>query len=973
MDLSAGSREGPCKLMGIERGRKMADIILKASGVIMVCMTVVLIALAVVWRKKYPSKSMGAKIGKVAVSLLLVVACIASFAGMAFSNLINQYFMTLDLNDPGIQSVRTASTQTAKNLADEGFVLLKNTNNVLPLANKAVNVFGYSSIDINFGGTGSGSGSNEYNVGFYEGLANAGISVNEDLKAMYEATYQAKQETNALVMIGGDYNNYEPAIDSYTDALMSQAKSFSDTALLVLTRNGGEGGDLPMDTAEYAGGAAGEHYLELNKNERDLVALIEDNFENIVVVINSSNAMELGFLDDAAIDAALWIGGPGCEGCNSLGEILTGKINPSGRLADTYVYDLTSNPSYYNFGQFLYENTNNMYQLIFENPSVFNGKHYAYADYVESIYVGYRYYETRWIDNETLNCDEAAYRQAVQYPFGYGLSYTTFEQTISDFTSDGMKISLDVTVTNTGDTAGKDVVQIYYTAPYYLGGIEKSFVNLADFGKTGLLEPGQSETVHFELAYEDMASYDYKDQGCYVLEHGTYEIKLMNNAHELIDSRTVDVSSDRVYNDANDGARSTDLIAAVNQFDDVSYGNGVTYISRADWEGTVPTQRSANKSASEDLIYEIGHQGLTDEQQNEQAEDIVTAAHGLSIDDVKGLAYDDPKWAQLLEQISVDEMVNLIANGGYATVALDSIKKNATLDQDGPQGINSLISGDVKGVVFPSEVVVASTFSKELAEEMGLALGSEAAEYGIAGLYGPAMNTHRSPFGGRNYEYYSEDGVLGGKISAAFVRGANKAGIYCYMKHFAMDEQETERLDISIWCNEQAMRELYFKPFELCAKEGGVTAVMASDSFIGGTWAGEREELMNTVLRDEWGFRGMVITDFVTSNSKNADRAIRSGTDLSLTTLGNLTPSTLSSGTAAGRQTLRTATHNILYTFANSNAQEISQDPFPTWTFLFIGLDVAAVALAALVLFVLPKRKMSKDGAAAGGKQAENR
>ena len=938
----------------------MAESILKISGIVMVCLTVALIGLAFAWRKKYPSGGAASKIGKAAVSLLLVVACAASFVGLSFSNLINQYFMTIDLNDPGIQSVRTASTETSKKLADEGFVLLKNTNNALPLANKTVNVFGYSSIDINFGGTGSGSGSGEYNVGFYEGLANAGITVNEDLKAMYESAYQAKQETNALVMVGGDYNNYEPDAASYTDEIMSQARSFSDTALLVLTRNGGEGGDLPMDTADYAGGAAGEHYLELNKNERDLVALLEENFENIVVIINSSNAMELGFLEDSEIDAALWIGGPGCQGCNSLGEILTGAINPSGRLADTYAYDLTSNPSYYNFGQFLYENTDNMYQLIFENPSVFNGKHYAYADYAEGIYVGYRYYETRWIDNETLQCDEAAYRQAVQYPFGYGLSYTTFEQKISGFSSDGAKISLDVTVTNTGDTAGKDVVQIYYTAPYYVGGIEKSFVNLADFGKTGLLEPGQSETIRFELAYEDMASYDYMNHGCYVLEHGTYEIKLMNNAHELIDSRTVDVSSDRVYNDANDGARSTDQIAAVNQFDDVSFGNDVKYVSRADWEGTLPTRRSASKSASEELIYEIEHQGLTDEQMNEQAEDIVTAKHGLTIDDMRGLAYDDPKWEQLLEQISVDEMVNLIGNGGYATAALTSIDKNATLDEDGPQGINSLISGDVKGVVFPSEVVVASTFSKELAEEMGLALGSESAEYGIAGLYGPAMNTHRSPFGGRNYEYYSEDGVLAGKISAAFVRGANDAGIYCYMKHFAMDEQETERLDISIWCNEQAMRELYFKPFELCAKEGGVTAVMASDSFIGGTWAGEREELMNTVLRDEWGFNGMVITDFVTSNSKNADRAIRSGTDLSLTTLNNLTPTSLSTDTAAGRQALRTATHNILYTFANSNAQQISKADFPSWTFLFIGLDVAAAALAAVVLFVLPARKRDK-------------
>ena len=453
-----------------------------------------------------------------------------------------------------------------------------------------------------------------------------------------------------------------------------------------------------------------------------------------------------------------------------------------------------------------------------------------------------------------------------------------------------------------------------------------------------------------------MASYDYQNNGCYVLEHGDYEIKLMNNAHDLIDSRTVTVASDIVYNDANAGARSTDNVAAVNQFNDVSEGNDVTYVSRADWEGTLPTSRPANKDASEEIINEIENQGLTEEQQNEEAEDIVVKDNGLTIENVKGLDYDDPTWDQLLEQISVDEMVNLIATGGYATAAIDSIGKNATSDQDGPQGINSLISGDVKGVVFPSEVVVASTFNKQLAEEMGQALGSESAEYGIAGLYGPAMNTHRSPFGGRNYEYYSEDGVLAGNTAAAFVRGANEAGIYCYMKHFALDEQETERLDISIWCNEQAMREIYFKPFELCAKEGGVTAVMASDSFIGGTWAGEREELMNTVLRDEWGFHGMVITDFVTSNSKDADRAIRSGTDLSLTTLGNLTPSELSTGTAAGRQALRTATHNILYTIANSNAQEISSDPFPAWTFLIMALDVFMLAMAVLVMFY-KKRK----------------
>lgn len=935
----------------------MAKTILMGSTIAMILLTVAFLVLCVVKRKSLPSANKLRKVGRVVLCLLLVVTCVANAVGLYFTNVITQYFATIDLNDANIQAVRQTSTDVAKEIADEGIVLLKNENNVLPMENKNVNVFGYSSIDINFGGTGSGSGSNEYNVGFYEGLANAGISVNEELKEFYSNAYTAKQESNVMAMTGGDYNSYEPAKEEYSDELIANAKEYSDTALIVLTRNGGEGGDLPMDTAEYEGGAAGEHYLELNKNERDMIAMVEENFENVVVVINSSNAMELGFLDDATVDAALWIGGPGCEGCNSLGEILTGVINPSGRLADTYAYDLTSNPSYYNFGQFLYENTENNYTLIFDNPPVFNGEHYAYVDYAEGIYVGYRYYETRWIDNETNECDEAAYQEAVQYPFGYGLSYTEFEQKIENFSDDGNTITVDVSVTNTGDVAGKDVVQIYVTPPYYEGGIEKSFVNLADYEKTNLLQPGESQTVTITLNYEDMASYDYENNGCYVLEHGTYEVKVMNNAHDMIDSRTVTVASDVIYNDDNAGARSTDEIAAVNQFDDVSFGNDVTYVSRADWEGTLPTERPANKDATEAIINELDNQGLTEEQLNEEAEDIVVADHGMTIDDVKGLDYDDPAWDDLLEQLSVDEMVNLVATGGYATAAIDSIDKNATMDEDGPQGINSLISGDVKGVVFPAEVVVASTFSKELAEKMGKALGDESAEYGIAGLYGPAMNTHRSPFCGRNYEYYSEDGVLAGKTAAAFVRGANEAGIYCYMKHFALDEQETERLDISIWCNEQAMREIYLKPFELCVKEGGVTAAMASDSFIGATWAGEREELMNTVLRGEWGFDGMVITDFVTSNSKNADRMIRSGTDLSLTTLGNLTPSSLSTDSAAGRQALRTVAHNILYTFANSNAQEISSEAFPTWTFLFIALDVFMLALAGFVMFYQKKKQ----------------
>lgn len=936
----------------------MAKVILLVTAIVMACLIISLFIFSFIKSRKQSIKSsIPKKIGKTVVCLLLVAVCSANIVATNFTSLIGQYFTKIDLNDSKIKSVRETSTNVSKELSDEGIVLLKNDNKALPLENKKVNVFGYSSIDINFGGTGSGSGSTKYNVGFYDGLKNSGIKVNKELEKFYKDSYTSQKKSNVMAMVGGDYNSYEPAVDKYSDSMIKDAKDFSDTALIVLTRNGGEGGDLPTDTSSYKGGAKGEHYLELNKNERDLVSMVEENFQKVVVIINSSNAMELGFINDDKISAALWMGGPGCEGCNSLGEVLKGKIDPSGRLADTYAYDLTSNPSYYNFGQFLYTNTKNKYKLIFDNPPVFNGVNYAFVDYAEGIYVGYKYYETRWVDNSTNQCDEDAYHKAVQYPFGYGLSYTNFDQKIENFSNDGNKITMEVHVTNTGDVAGKDVVQVYYTAPYYVGGIEKSHVNLIDYGKTKNLKPGESQNIKISFNYEDMASYDYKVNKSYVLEHGNYDIKLMNNAHDVIDSRTVTVDSDVIYNSDHNGARSTDGVVAQNQFDDVSNGNDVTYVSRANWEGTLPTQRTANKDASDKIIAEIENQELSDEQKNEKAKDIVTKDHGLTLDDMKGLDYSDPKWKKLLEQVSVSDMVNLIGNGGYATAAVKSVDKKATLDEDGPQGINSLIAADVKGVVFPSEVVVASTFNKDLVEKMGKALGSESAAYGISGLYGPAMNTHRSPFGGRNYEYYSEDGVLAGKTAAAFVKGANASGIYCYMKHFALDEQETERLDISIWCNEQAMREIYFKPFEICVKEGGVTAVMASDSFIGGTWAGERNELMNTVLRNEWGFRGMVITDFVTSNSKNADRAIRSGTDLSLTTLGNLTPSSISTDTAVGRQALRTATHNILYTVANSNAQEISKEAFPAWTFLFIGADLILLGLSWIALIGLPYKK----------------
>ena len=929
-------------------------IVMSAAIAAVVCFAALIVLLVVRARKNgtYRGKKTAVKAGTGVLCVVLAVMTVCNFVVYRFSNVINQYFTAIDLDDPEVQEARNAGLELSEEIEDEGIVLLKNENSALPLAERKVNVFGYTSIDINFGGTGSGGAEDTANVSLYQGLENAGIETNSDLKTVYEDKYHSKAEVNVMAMMGGDYNNYEPSADIYTDDLINSAKEFSDTALVVLTRNGGEGSDLPLDTAEYEGGAEGEHYLELNQNERDMLAIVEENFSNVIIIINSSNAMELGFIEDDAVDAAIWVGGPGSTGCNSIGKVLTGEVNPSGRLADTYAYDVTSAPSYYNFGDFVYENTDNKYSPIFSNPAVFDEDHYMYVDYAEGIYIGYRYYETRWIDNETGKCDEEAYRSAVQYPFGYGLSYTEFTQEITDFAADGENITMEVTVTNTGDTAGKDVVQIYYTAPYYIGGIEKAHVNLIDYDKTELLEPGQSETVSFTFKYEDMASYDYSENGCYVLEHGDYEIKLMNNSHDMIDSRSVTVDDDVIYNDENAGARSSDEVTAVNHFDDVSQGNDVAYVSRADWEGTLPKERAKNKDATDEIIAAVDSQTV---EETGAAEDIVSADHGLTIDDVKGLDYDDPKWDELLEQISVDEMENLIAFGGYATQEIDSIGKTETSDQDGPAGINSLVSGNVKGIQYPSAVVAASTWNQELAEKFGEVLGREAAVYGISGLYAPAMNNHRSPFSGRNFEYYSEDGVLAGKTAAAFVRGAMNSGIYCYMKHFAMDDQESNRLGLCVWSTEQAMREIYLKPFEITVKEGGVTAVMASDSRIGTTWCGESGELMNTVLRDEWGFDGMVITDYVTDNYKNSDNAIRNGCDLMLTTTGK--DVSKSAATPEGRQAMRTATHNILYTVANSDAQEISSVGFPTWTLLLIGADIIVYAIGLAVILKMTARK----------------
>ena len=907
--------------------------------------------------KERNEKRPARKKGIVPIAVLLTIGLVVNIACGIFYSAITP-FMTANLNPllTGQKQVTTGQSLTVEQAADqsramaqelvqEGAVLLKDQNNALPLAEgTAVNLFGYGSVDPIYGGSGSGASDTSSNIDLVTGLTNAGFTVNQELVDFYK-----KSGVSRAAQKGFEGSNFTPAevpAAQYTDTLLQNAKAFSDVAIVTFSRVGGEGGDLPQDmyAAGYSKTDDGRHYLELTQDEEDLLALIKaQGFGKVIVLINSSNAMELGFLEDDSIDAALWIGSLGSTGFNAVGEILSGNVNPSGRLSDTYAYDLTTAPAYWNAGDFTYSNLN-----------------HHYVEYAEGIYVGYRFYETRYVDNTTGVCDEAAYAKAVQYPFGYGLSYTTFEQSIADYKTSDSAIEMTVEVKNTGAVAGKDVVQVYYTAPYTVGGIEKSHVVLAGFAKTGLLQPGASEKVTITFAPEDMASYDETGAKAYVLEAGTYQIKLMNNAHEVIDQREYEVPATITY--SGDNARSTDLVAATNEFEDVAQGQIQKYVSRADWEGTLPTTRTDGKTASAETI--AAKENTPVYENNDSDQPITIADHGLTLEDMTGLDYDDPKWDDLLEQLSVDDMTNMISNGGWSTPEVASVGKPATNDLDGPAGINSLVSS-LKGVSFPSEVIVGSSWNTDLAQRFGTAFGAEAAANHVVGLYAPGMNIHRTPFSGRNFEYYSEDGLLSGKMGAAMVQGVGSQGVYTYIKHFALNDQESNRLSISVWANEQSIREIYLKPFELSVKEGGTTAVMSSYSRLGNTWAGASKALLTDVLRNEWGFHGMVVTDSAMGNTgwMDINLALRAGGDMMLCLMGVK----LDSSSNTAQQAMRRACHNILYTQANSIAIAAAVDNTPYWLILLAIVDsILLIAIVLLLLKRIPAGKKLGKGAKAG-------
>lgn len=888
------------------------------------------------------------------------------------------------------------SKETVKKIGEEGLVLVKNEG-LLPLAaeTKKLNVFGWGSISPIFGGVGSGSSDSSSAVGILQSFKDAGYETNQSLTDMY-TEYRA--ERPAMSMYEQDWTLPEPAADAYTDTVMSDAKSFSDTAVIVIGRSGGENADLPTDmnavikgtynlasevaslpenfaymngsytnNGSYDDFEEGESYLELSRTEEDLVEKVCSEFDKVVVVINANNAMELSWVNDySQIGAVILAPATGSTGFAALGEIISGAVNPSGRTVDTYVRDLMNTPSIHNIGNHSYSNVKDLNdQIAAADPSAVGNV--SFVNYNEGIYVGYKFYETA-AEEGLIDYDEH-----VMYPFGYGLSYTTFDKTLENFKDNGNSVSFDVKVTNTGDVAGKEVVEIYFTPPYNNGGIEKASVNLIDFGKTQTLDPGASETISFDIAKEDMASYDSEgikiSGGGYILEAGEYTISVRSDSHTVAAESSFTVDSDIDYSQ---NKRESDAVAAVNQFQDYSRGDFVQ-LSRADsfknYEEACAAPASSQYEMSSEVrarVEENAFGTYDGTKYNNDSDTMPTtgADNGLVLHDLTGAAYDDPKWDQLLDQLSFDDMALMINIGGWQTVAIDSVGKVATSDCDGPAGLSNMITG-AYGTAYPSETLMAQTWNKELAYEIGQSMGQEYKEANNYGWYGPAMNTHRSAFSGRNFEYYSEDGVLGGYIAANQMNGAAEKGVYAYMKHFALNDQEINRTSILLtFASEQAIREIYLKPFEIATKkfEGTSRAVMSSFNWIGTEPSCANPHLLRSVLRDEWGFVGLVETDYDGSYGYMiTDHCIRSGNDLMLG-FGSAESNVLSDQSATAVSAMRQACKNILYTIGNSGYYA-DGDPAGGMTNMnkmFLTIDVVIALIIIAIEAILIVRYMKK-------------
>lgn len=893
-------------------------------------------------------------------------------------------------------------------LAEEGFVLLKNENAALPMNKGArISVFSKNSVNLSYGGSGSGGFDTSNNKNLYESLNDAGFVTNPTLKRFYESSQSGPVRTaNSSDLDNGDNQKIataETPQSKYTDAVKNSYADYSDAALVVITRIGGEGFDLPRYQGNSEGAVSPDsHYLELDQNEIDLLTAVTDGtFKRVVVVFNTPSSFEATFLKDSAyaafadkIDAAVWIGFTGSNGITALGEILNGDVNPSGRLVDTWAADFTKNPSFVNFGTGCLPDTTDKY----------DGGMYYSVDYEEGIYVGYRYYETR---GETDG--EDWYNANVVYPFGYGLSYTTFDWTVGDASASeielGTTITVPVTVKNTGSVAGKEVVQLYASAPYTLGGIEKAHKVLVGFAKTKLLQPGESETVTVSFDPYSAASYDYRDANSngfsgYELEAGEYTLYVSRNAHESEKAIALNLAADvQIGTDPTTDSEVVNRYTDSENFLDSDWQLDAM-LSRTDWEGTWPTPQTAQQHAGTDRLYEEirseEHNNPTDfdseeypwfgEEPTLTLRDLLPSAEAEGYEPV--VSYDDERWEELMMGCDEEEMIALINNGAYHTLAMESVGLPATIHGDGPSGFTCFMSKEqVNGTCqYVSEPVMASTWNINLMNELGEAIGEEgtigdkATGQPYSSIYAPGVNIHRSPFGGRCSEYFSEDPFISGMMGAAEVQGIQSRGVLPTVKHFVANEQETHRSiggDLS-WLSEQALREIYLKPFEYTVKLGETRGIMTSFNRIGTRWTGGDYRLLTEILRNEWGFNGLVICDFNTIPQYMIPRMMfYAGGSLDLATQQSAMWTDCDTSDAGDAIVLMRAVKDVMYALVNSNAMNaevIGYNP-PIWQEYLHWINIGAFTLVGvwLVLAIVRtvrcnKRQKAKIAAANAAK-----
>lgn len=903
------------------------------------------------------------------VALVGIVVAVSMMLTGPLSTLLNNATTTkYMLSDTTVSK----ANELAKEVQSEAITMLKNDDSNLPLSNKKVNVFGWGSTNPVYGGTGSGSMSDQYET-------------NSELTKLYT---DYRKDRPMVAMWSQDWTLPEVPAKQYSDKLISDAKDFSDEAVITITRVGGEGADLPTNmkakgitynnnSKDYEDFKDGEHFLQLSQTERDMIDLVTKNFKKVTLVYNGANAFQFDFLSQyPQIKSVLWCPPAGQTGFSALGEVLAGDVNPSGKTSDTFAKDLTKTAVFNNTdgtaagnassvgtnGKFTYDNADDLTAsyMGFSGDKVTVTP--TFVNYVEGIYVGYKFYETA-ADEGLINYDDT-----VMFPFGYGLSYTTFKQEMGKVSYKNGKISFDVTVTNTGDKAGKDVVEVYYNPPYTDGGIEKASKNLVAFEKTKKLEPGASQTVKIEFDDDDMASYDQKDAKAYVLEQGDYDISIQSDSHHVIDHQKVTVKDTVTYN-SDSNTHNGDAVAATNEFD---YAAGdVTYLSRAGHFANYAKATAAptNFSMSDEAKAEFTNNSNYDPKKYDNDSDEMPttgAKNGLKLYQMYGKDYDDADWDKLLDQLTFDDMDNLIANGGYGTPAVKSVGKIQLTDADGPASLNNNFTG-VGSIGFPASTAFACTWNRDLAKQFGEMIGDMAHDMHVAGWYAPAMNIHRSAFSGRTFEYFSEDSLLSGAMASNEIAGAKSKGVYSFMKHFALNDQETNRTNmVCTWANEQSIRETYLKPFEMSVKEGGAQAVMSSFNYIGYTYAGASSNLLQTVLRGEWGFKGFVLTDYFGGYGyQNADQEVRAGNDSMLATTKITNHITDKSATSV--KAMRQAAHNILYTAANS-WQYANGEPkvaTPIWkTAMYVAWGVTAVLVIGLEIVAI-KRYLNRKKAVA--------